>query len=88
MTQPDSALNSCPLCQLAAYLYREENADYVIHCERCGGFVISDAARVMLETLPLFYLIALTRASHVAAAKGETMHITIQNVAVLVAPYL
>lgn len=88
MVAPESAqtLSDCPLCQRAAVVTRTTSVEYAIECTHCGGFEMTDTARVLLQTLPPRFLIALSRATQ---AGGSTpVAITMQSVARLVSPYL
>ena len=79
-------MGDCPLCRLAALGSKAALGDvHTIDCTRCGSYTITDAACVLLQSLPPRFLIAMSRAVH--AAK-DTLHITVQNVPQLVAPFL
>ena len=52
------------------------------------SIIVTDTARVALESMPDHILFELARASRVAATEGRTLTISLQNLVSLVAPYL
>ena len=81
-------VNDCPLCLLAALTERTESGGYAIACTRCGAFSLNDCARIMVQGLPTHLRIALAKVVQERTAQGNTVSITVQNIAQLVSPYL
>ena len=82
-------MTDCPLCRLAALTTRTEFGDsYAINCTHCGDFTLTDTARVLVDSLPNQFHVALTRVVRHANTLGTPLTITLQNVATLVSPFL
>ena len=86
---PAAGAMPCVLCGIPAQ--REcagDEVHYLVHCECCGTFELSDAVFVMLETLPAQIREALCAVSIAHVQTGDRLRITLQNVSRLVAPFL
>lgn len=89
MHQPASIeiLADCPLCRLATLTTRTGDR-FKISCAHCGEFTLTDTARILVESLPNQFHVALTRALDHASKQNRPITITLQNLASLISPFL
>lgn len=82
-------VTDCSLCRLAALTTRTAFGDsYETSCAHCGEYTLTDTARVLIESLPNQFHVALSSAVRHANRQRAPLTITLQNVATLVSPFL